>query len=303
MRVFVFLTVAVLCAFDARGQQPPGEPAVYNAFIKGGPIVIGKVTKVQPPENNGVGTVTVAVTSQLRGQPIGTELTTQYAAPVRNSKYPPFGWSRIPPENGKNVLLFLNGSGTHWDAIEVLDIDQRDAKWMQPIRAMLTLEGQGSQGEKAPLLDALSNSDPLLKSLASEILLNRLCAADTDCRMQVLRKFIGIASDPRQARIDRTWAVSRIAHGVFAGFSASDPVDKAALNALAAVLTDPDVALRAEAVVNLHGLLAGGVRKPALTVSPAERAKAVEQLRKDAQSNVSFATQARELLGIIGQQQ
>lgn len=289
------LGCAALLATAAAGQVRQ-EPRVYSAFIKDGPVVTGKIAAIQALAGNAeTGTLTVDITGELRGHLSKTQIELPWTTHV-NPKYPPFVWARVPPVVGHRVLLFLTDQQGLTYADEVLDLDRGDDKWLPKIQAMLSLEKQATAGDTKALLDDLSSSDQDMRSLAANLLLVRNCAPAGACRTEGLSKLNAIARDRTRRTADRVWAASMIAHQVYVGVPASSASDEAAASALAALLADPDAAVRNEAVQDLHGLLlGGGVTKPRIDISETDRARVVEQLRRDAQAGGPFAADARDL--------
>ena len=283
----------------AECQQALAPPRVYSAFIKQGPIVTGTIIAVLPSPQATNGTVTVDITGELRGHLAKTQLTVLFSS-IPNPKYPPFAWARVPPVTGHKVLLFLAGDPDQPYAEEILDFNRGEEKWMPEVRSLLSLEAAGVSGDKKTLLDTLSNPERDLRSFAAEVLLVRVCGPADQCRIDALNKLTAIAGDANQLKVDRIWAVSLIAHSVFTGIPAAAAADRAAVTALVELLADPSVAVRDEAVQNLHGLLlGGGVAKPRVDIAPGDRAKVVQQLRRDGQSGEPFARQARELSEVL----
>ncbi|HEY7338938.1 MAG TPA: hypothetical protein VH639_28875 [Bryobacteraceae bacterium] len=299
--------------FAAGGQDSSnlihGSPDVYRAFLTNSSIVTGRITSVRPIETlmgkrgsqSSQGMVTVSITNRLRGDVSSPEITISYIVNAPNSKYPPFGWSRVPPVEGMNVLLFLTGPTPHWEAVEILDLQRdEDKAWVPVIRKMLSLEADAARGEKAPLFQALGGDDRVIRSLACELLLTRVCANDNEGRMKVLQQLVSVAGDTHRKLTDRTWAVSNIAHSVITGSRPNDPADQAAIASLALVLTYPETELRSEAVQTLDSLFFGiGTTKFSLHVTPAVREQALRQLQKDGESNIYFASQARQLVPLF----
>jgi len=298
-----YTALFTVLACVASAQQPAGAPMIGGAFARPGPIVIGQIQAVQPASGGATGTLTIAVTEQLRGEAAGPEITLPYSTVRPNVKYPPFAWSRVAPVAGHRVLLFLTGHKPDWNTVEVLDLNLGEDKFLPLVRGMVALEQQAERNEQAPLFTALSGSNDELRQLALDLLLNRTCPDNAECRMKVLEKTEAIANDSRQGRQNRTWAVSTIAHRLYTGFPNSAAVDKAAVASLAHLLTDTDERVRGEAVQGLHGLLfGGGSAKPQLQLAGPDRQRAAEQLRRDAQAGLDFSGRAKDLSDLVARQ-
>ena len=288
-----------LCMLS-RSALKAGSPSVYNAFIKSSAIIIGTVNKLEFPVADHSGFVLIETKSQLMGPSILSPLRLNYPTHREDSWYPAFGWNRIRTRTGMSALVFLERKDGSWQALEVLDLDSEESNWVSTVKSMISLQKLASSRETGPLFETFESGDTTLRALAVDLLLNQVCPPDNPCRMQVLDRLIGIAHAQRRAEMERVWAISVIAHGVFGGFSQHNPIDEASVKALAELLIDPNQVVRGEAITDLTALLTGSdSARVDLRVENGERDKILARLRADARSGVSFARQARDLLELF----
>jgi len=296
----------MLAALAGLQAQPPvmPPPEVYRAFLQGDLIVSGTVAEVTPAGSPDRGTFRFTVREQLRGKPVPGELTLSYEIFPPDPRRPPVLWQRVRPAAGKNLVLFLAPEGDKFRVDGVLDLGGDDAKALPLIRQSLQLEDAAGKKDKQPLLNATGDPSPFVRGVALTFLISKVCPNDAACRTEMLDRMAAIARNPTEKREQRVWAVDTIATKVYFGFRNGDEVDRKAAMALAGLMADPDPAVRGEAIQFLHGYILGqGTVKPDLSGNLPGRRAIVEQLRRDAESNLPFAAQARDLAPIVAQGQ
>jgi hypothetical protein len=278
-----------------RQPEPPAE--VYNAILRGGPVVRGTIVAItQPTASSQGGMLTFAVREQLRGPPVPQLLTLPYQPQPGSppAKRPLWLWEHMTAAAGKNLLVVLAQNKGSWEAAGLLDLDGDEAGALPQVRRVLELEKDAEGRQKGPLLDAVSDSSLFVRGAAIEFLTARVCPADAACRAALLDAVAKVAQNPQSDQ--RVWAIDIIGSKVYAGFHAGDDVDAKAALVLAGLLADPDSATRGEAVQFVHGLLLGGGSvRPEIHLSGALKGEVMARLRHDAGSSLAFAVQAGEL--------
>lgn len=275
-------------------------PMLYSAYTAGGPIVLGTITDVRRTAGEADrGELTIAIEEELRGVGLPAALDLPFERRPRETTRPPLLWDRVPPEAGKRVCVILENDASAGRC--VLDIDGADNRFLPVLKRMVALETLPAPERKVKLLGALTDSSPLVRALATELLLAMEASGSPEIRRELLGALLGLARDPRRTLAERLQAASFAGFKVYDGFSADDPVNYEVLSSLTGLLTDPETRIRGNAAHMLHGYLlgAGTLRPSPQRIRIDERERVLGQLKKDIEARSYFADAAAGLLELF----
>jgi hypothetical protein len=313
-KLFLGLLLNIGQLFAAQNARPDGglsmaspyvdaPPTFYSAFRKDGPILVATIEAVLSPNGGITGKLRVGVQRTIRGPEMPSTFDLPFTFTTPNPKRPPTLWDRVPPSEHAQICVLLSSDTNHPSAECILEPVGKDRELMPVLSQMVALERSIVTNGGTNLLEEVANANPLIRSLATDLLLFQVTRERPGVRAEVLDKLVVLACNQTNRSEARVQAVSNIGHKVYQGFSTDDRIDGEAVASLFGLVTNSTIEVRAQAVQVLHSLFfGGGAQKPSLAAIALNRADTTNQLYLDAMARVYFSNQAEDLLKLLSTQ-
>ncbi|HEY2469883.1 MAG TPA: hypothetical protein VGI45_18845 [Terracidiphilus sp.] len=313
----VLLLVTAIVLANIAWSQNAVETSLYLSFNKNGPIAIGKIASLQLAQQSAVseiGTLSLDITEQLRGDPLPSRVEVRFGwVDPSSSEFlgrlkgpPPGGFDRLRPVAGMHVLLmFDRRKPTTVPPLAVLDLDSEEAAWVPLIKRAIAGESLQGADRVNALLHGLNDPQKFIRTVSMHALLQGTeCQSGSACADSAVT-ILGVRAN-RGTKAERLEAISWLAHQFY--FEYEDAGPTSTNNKIAAtILTlvgDPDPSIRGQAIDNLDQVLSPGNKwRPDLAhLAIPDRSAVVEALRREGQKGGRTAVEASRISSALGVQ-
>jgi hypothetical protein len=241
------------------------------AFDKGGPIIVGRVTSVQPPPEGSTsrrGTVNIEVTEQLRGETlphainlpfnwVDSNSQTMMASQAKGPR--PTGFNRVHPAAGMQIVAFMDPENSlKRQPLEILNLSLSAHDWVSTIRNAVAMDKLSNGTKTDALLNALSNKDAFTRNVAFYSLLQgRQCQMGTSCRDRAISTLTEKARAGSEAA--RLEAMGKL-YELYDPTAKDTASNRQIVSSLFGLILDKNPNIQGRAIVELHGVFFSGAR-------------------------------------------
>lgn len=293
--------------------QSAVETGLYLSFNKNGPIATGRIASVhieRQSTDTESGTLSVDIAQHLREDQYGDQLPDRFetrfawAAPgsveyamTQMKTAPPYGFGRVRPVSGMNVLLiFDRHKPTTVPPLAVLDLDNGEAAWIPLIKRAIELSSLKGSVRVDALLRCLEDPQKFIRVVSMHQLRETAeCQSGSACADSV----VTVLEKRSKAGtvLERSEAVDWLAHDSYDSTAGPTSTNNKIATITLALVADSDPAIREQAIDNLDQMLSPDRRwRPDLAHLAIHNRKAVlEALQQECHTGGTKADKARRV--------
>lgn len=258
--------VMIVMATVARGQSAI-ETGLYLSFDKNGPIAIGKIASIDIERQSPVweiGTLSLEVTQQLRGEPLPTRFEIRFGWTDPNSSAnamsrakmpPPYGFDRVRPVLGMNVLvIFDRRKPTTVPPLAVLNLDSGEDTWVPLIKQAIGFSSLKGSDRVDTLLRGLDSSQEFIRVVSMHQLReNAECQNGSGCADNIVNLLSGRAKAGTLQ--ERSKAISWLDYDMYNATAGPTSTNNKIAAITLSLVADSDPSIRGQAIENLDQMI------------------------------------------------
>jgi hypothetical protein len=259
-------SVVFVMASVAWGQNAI-ETGLYLSFNKNGPIAIGKIESIrlerQSPSWES-GTLSLAVTQQLRGEPLPSRFEIRFiwadpnspANAMSRAKMPPsYGFERIRPVLGMNVLIIFNRhKPIEVRPLAVLNLDSGEGAWVPLIERAIGFSSLKGSDRLDALLHGLDDPQEFIRVVSMHQLRESPeCQSGSACADGIVNLLSGRAN--KGTPQERAKAISWLDYDVYDATAGPTSTNNKIAAITLALVADTDPSIRRQAIESVDQMV------------------------------------------------